>query len=766
MWARSVGPRPPDLMLFWKVMVICLRWCGVLVSVAVYVGSVEPLGCLLSDKGPFHRSQEFIEFTERYQQGFTTRYKIYREFGRWKVNSLAAERQEGNGVAVPFDPDFIHNIRLLGRRPSLQKITDNIIKKYGTHFLLSATLGGEESLTIFVDKSKLSSGQRNGGASNNTAGLLTLEALHQLAASYFIDRDSTLRKLHHLQIAATAIKVTETRTGPLGCSNYDNLDSVSSVLVHSQENKVQLQGLQAILPSYLRNSFVQAALGYIGCNAEGQFVCKDNDCWCQCSNEFPQCNCPEADIRSQESYLEHMREAWRQENQEFQDSDEFQSFMGKLPTQSALNSSSIQQLWRADSSLQQRYRHLDTRLSLLLTKTRRTANKLFSLSKRCRSQPKIVSLRERSLDYWLQFTLSILYCSENDQLGYYSEELRICACPYESPSCQGIIPCKVGDGPLCASCSMDNRTRCSSCNYGYVLSHGVCKNAVPNPTDHYLGFETDLQDMELRYLLQHRDGRITTHAIFVSNDVRLNVWFDPSWRKRMLLTLKSNKFKSSHVHMLLGISLQICMTKNSTLEPALSVYVNPFSGSHSESWTMPINQNGYPDWEKTKLEIPLDCYNWTLTLGNQWKSFFETVHFYLRSRIRVDSSQGNNTVYFEPLEVTDASQNYGYLKINSMQLFGYSMHFDPEAIQDLILQLDYPYTQGSQDSALLQLMEIRYRVNRLSPPGTLPLDLFSCLLRHRLKLSSPEVQRILNTLQTFSAKQPFYKEYRAAKLCS
>lgn len=81
-----------------------------------------------------------------------------------------------------------------------------------------------------------------------------------------------------------------------------------------------LPGLQAILPSYLRSNFVQAALGYIGCNAEGQFVCKHNDCWCQCSEEFPQCNCPEDDIHSQENYLERMREAWRQENQEFQDS--------------------------------------------------------------------------------------------------------------------------------------------------------------------------------------------------------------------------------------------------------------------------------------------------------------------------------------------------------------------------------------------------------------------------------------------------------------
>lgn len=70
----------------------------------------------------------------------------HREFGRWKVNSLAVERREssvGNGgLALPLDPDFMHTIRQLGRRPSLQTITESLIKKYGTHVLVSATLGG------------------------------------------------------------------------------------------------------------------------------------------------------------------------------------------------------------------------------------------------------------------------------------------------------------------------------------------------------------------------------------------------------------------------------------------------------------------------------------------------------------------------------------------------------------------------------------------------------------------------------------------------
>ncbi|XP_068195993.1 BMP/retinoic acid-inducible neural-specific protein 3-like [Antennarius striatus] len=741
-------------------------------------GAPGPLGWLLSDKGPFHQSLEFTEAAERHQQGFSTRYKIYREFGRWKVNSLAVEKRDApggsGGLALPLDPDFMHAVRQLGRRPTLQTITESLIKKYGTHLLLAATLGGEESLTIFVDKRKLLQGPPSpsgpeGGpgavGSPNASGTVTLEALHQLTASYFTDRESTLRKLHHLQIASTAIRVTETRTGPLGCSNYDNLDTVSSVLVHSPENKVQLQGLQVILPAYLQNRFIQAALDYIGCKSEGRFACRGGDCWCECGAGFPQCNCPHADLDTLENNLRRIRDTWRLANQEFEESEEFQNFVRRLPTHYAVNASEVEHLWRSDAGLPQRYRQLEAGSQRLLAKARRTANKLFSLSRRCRKQPGIVLQRPRPLSSWLGFALSVLYCSENNQVGVYSDASRSCSCPYNRPACQSLIPCAVGDGARCASCSSENRTRCSSCNPGFTLTQGACRPTVPDPTDPYLGMESDrdLQDLELRYLLQRRDPRIALHGVFVSNDVRVNAWFDPSWRKRMLLTLKSNRVKSNRVHMLLGLSLQFCLTRNSTLEPALSLFVNPFGGSHSESWTMPIGQHGYPDWERARLDIPLDCYNWTLTLGNRWKSFFETVHFYLRSRIR---DNRNVTAFYEPPEATEPLNNIGYMKVNGMQLFGYSVHFDPEAIQDLILQIDYPYTQGSQDSALLQLVELRYRVNRLSPPGAPHVDLFACLLRHRLKLSAADVTRILAALQAFSARQPNDAEYEANKLCS
>ncbi|NXD99392.1 BRNP2 protein, partial [Chaetorhynchus papuensis] len=778
---RADGPPP---MLPWPLALLalsaCCRW-----GVAGGAGSTVPQGhaapatpssssspsvrapldWLLTDRGPFYRAQEYVDFMERYRQGFTTRYRIYREFARWKVNNLALERKDFFSLPLPLAPEFIRNIRLLGRRPSPQQITDSLIKKYGTHFLLAATLGGEESLTIFVDKRKLSRRAEPAGGVGNSSGV-SLETLHQLAASYFIDRESTLRRLHHIQIATAAIKVTETRTGPLGCSNYDNLDSVSSVLVQSPENKVQLQGLQTVLPSYLRERFVAAALSYIACGSAGELVCRRSDCRCQCQPAFPRCNCPEADIQALESSLAQLGRAWESHHSQFEESEEFQALVKRLPTDRFLNRTAISHFWAMDLDVQHRYQQLGSSLKLLSRKTYRLIRRLFNLSKRCHRQPRFKLPKERSLPFWWSRAQSLLYCSETAVPGAFLEESHSCTCPSEQPSCQGSIPCALGEGPACASCAEDNSTRCGTCNHGYVLTQGFCRPEVADSLEHYLGLETDLQDLELKYLLQKRDSRIEVHSIFISNDMRLGSWFDPSWRKRMLLTLKSNKYKPGLVHVMLALSLQICLTKNSTLEPVMAIYVNPFGGSHSESWFMPVNEGSFPDWERTTVDASAQCQNWTITLGNKWKTFFETVHVYLRSRIKSLDDSSNETIYYEPLEMSDPSKNLGYMKINSLQVFGYSLPFEPDAIRDLILQLDYPYTQGSQDSAMLQLLEIRDRVNRLSPPGKIRLDLFTCLLRHRLKLANNEVARIQSSLRAFNAKLPNALEQETGKLCS
>ncbi|XP_042707167.1 BMP/retinoic acid-inducible neural-specific protein 2 isoform X3 [Chrysemys picta bellii] len=674
-WQQFEGLR---LMVPWALPLLVLSLCCRGLVAAAAAGPVPdqhaassspgqaPLDWLLTDRGPFHRAQEYTDFAERYRQGFTTRYRIYREFARWKVNNLALERKDFFSLPLPLAPEFIRNIRLLGRRPSLQQITENLIKKYGTHFLLSATLGG----------------------------------------------------------------------------------------------------LQVLLPDYLRECFVAAALSYITCSSEGELICRKNDCWCQCGPGFPDCNCPEADIQAMEDSLLQIQDAWDNHNRQFEESEELQSLVKRLPEDRFVNMTTVSQYWAMDLDVQHRYQQLGTSLKLLLKKTHRIIRRLFNLCKRCHRQPRFRLPKERSLPYWWNRIQSFLYCSETTPLGTFLEDSHSCTCPSDQVSCQGSIPCALGDGPACAACAEENSTRCGTCNPGYVLSQGLCRPEVAESLEHYLGLETDLQDLELKYLLQKRDSRIEVHSIFISNDMRLGSWFDPSWRKRMLLTLKSNKYKPGLVHIMLALSLQICLTKNSTLEPVMAVYVNPFGGSHSESWFMPVKEGGFPDWERTSVDASALCQNWTLTLGNKWKTFFETVHVYLRSRIKSLDDSSNETIYYEPLEMVDPSKNLGYMKINSLQVFGFSMPFDPDAIRDLILQLDYPYTQGSQDSALLQLIEIRDRVNRLSPPGKTRLDLFSCLLRHRLKLANNEVGRIQSSMQAFSAKLPSPMEYETGKLCS
>lgn len=76
-------------------------------------------------------------------------------------------------------------------------------------------------------------------------GLLDCQKWEQTSAP-FTANVALYRKKKNIyckQIYPSSVsQVTETRTGPLGCSNYDSLDSVSSVLVHSPENKIHLKG--------------------------------------------------------------------------------------------------------------------------------------------------------------------------------------------------------------------------------------------------------------------------------------------------------------------------------------------------------------------------------------------------------------------------------------------------------------------------------------------------------------------------------------------
>lgn len=721
---------------------------------------------LISDRGPFHHSRSYLSFVEKFHQGFTTRYKIYREFARWKVRNTAIERRDLIQDPVPLMPEFQRSVRLLGRRPTTQQFIDTIIKKYGTHILISATLGGEEALTMYLAKNKLD--RKLANATQN------VEALHQLASSYFIDRDGTMRKLHEIQISTNAIKVTETRTGPLGCSSYDNLDSVSSILLQSPESKIHLQGLQVIFPDYLQEKFVQSALSYIMCNGEGEYLCRNNQCICQCADEYPQCNCPITDIQIMENTLMAMSETWASSYKDFENSDEFKSFLKRLPSTHFLPISSVHLLWGSDWDLQARYRLLQSSLEIQRLKIHRTARKLFSLSIRCHHNPNHQMPRERSVMQWLNRVQSFLYCNENGFWGTFLESQRTCVCHTGVTLCQRPIPCVIGGNNSCAMCSLANISQCGSCNKGYKLYRGRCEpqNVDSERSEQFISFETDLdfQDLELKYLLQKMDSRLYIHTTFISNEIRLETFFDPRWRKRMSLTLKSNKNRMDYLHMIIGLSMKICQMRNSSIDPMFFVYVNPFSGSHSEGWSMPFGEHGYPRWEKVRLQNS-QCFNWTLLLGNRWKTFFETVHIYLRSRAKIPTGLRNDTGQ-GPVDLADPNKRQIYIKISDIQVFGYSLRFNGDLLRSAVQQVNQSYTQGTQfyssSSVMLLLLDIRDRINRLAPPsapGKPQLDLFSCMLKHRLKLNNSEMIRVNHALDMYSTEILKQSDHLTTKLC-
>lgn len=79
-------------------------------------------------------------------------------------------------------------------------------------------------------------------------------------------------------------------------------------------------GLQIIFPQHLQEKFVQSALSYIMCNGEGEYVCQNSQCRCQCGEEFPQCNCPVTDIQIVEHTLASMAKSWADAYKDLEDS--------------------------------------------------------------------------------------------------------------------------------------------------------------------------------------------------------------------------------------------------------------------------------------------------------------------------------------------------------------------------------------------------------------------------------------------------------------
>lgn len=76
-------------------------------------------------------------------------------------------------------------------------------------------------------------------------------------------------------------------------------------------------------------------------------------------------------------------------------SDEFKSFLKRLPSTHFLPINSVHLLWGSDWDLQARYRLLQSSLEVQRLKIQRTARKLFGLSIRCHHNPNHQMPRER-----------------------------------------------------------------------------------------------------------------------------------------------------------------------------------------------------------------------------------------------------------------------------------------------------------------------------------------------------------------------------------
>lgn len=97
--------------------------------------------------------------------------------------------------------------------------------------------------------------------------------------------------------------------------------------------------------------------------------------------------------------------------------DEFKTFLMRLPQNFFLNSSMIQHLWSLDGVFQRRYEQLESSMKTLFRRAQRVVYKLFSLSKRCQKQPHINLPRER----WTQQTHYLLIVAMINTLILNSE---------------------------------------------------------------------------------------------------------------------------------------------------------------------------------------------------------------------------------------------------------------------------------------------------------------------------------------------------------
>ncbi len=367
----------------------------------------------------------------------------------------------------------------------------------------------------------------------------------------------------------------------------------------------------------------------------------------------------------------------------------------------------------------------------------------------------------RSVLQWLNRVQSFLYCNENGFWGTFLESQRMCVLPHGGHTLPAAHPLRdrrqqqlrhVQPGQHLAMRLLQQGLQAvprtlRATERGLGAQRAVHQlrdgSGLPGPGAQVPAAEDGLTAAHPHDLHQQRGA---------PGDL-----LRPTVAQAHVADAQEQQNRMDYLHMIVGLSMKICQMRNSSVDPMFFVYVNPFSGSHSEGWSMPFGEHGYPRWEKVRLQNS-QCFNWTLLLGNRWKTFFETVHIYLRSRAKVPTVLRNDTGQ-GPVDLSDPNKRQIYIKISDIQVFGYSLRFNADLLRSAVQQVNQSYTQGTQfyssSSIMLLLLDIRERINRLAPPvapGKPQLDLFSCMLKHRLKLNNSEMIRVNHALDMYNTE--------------
>ncbi|XP_078604666.1 BMP/retinoic acid-inducible neural-specific protein 1-like [Branchiostoma floridae x Branchiostoma japonicum] len=200
------------------------------IVVATLLG-ILPSGALGEpDRGPLADSPELLHYRDQALQGFRVRVKASRQYTKWTVHNLAAHRNPEEDSIADLDPGFIAAVLSLGERPSRAQLIGTLIQPYGTHYVLSGALGGEETVTVYM---------------NQTDWAVERE-VRSLVGSYFADKDGVIEELRDLQKRVGTFRIHTSSTGPISCGGED--DTREAVLLSDTNARLKLRGLQDLLP--------------------------------------------------------------------------------------------------------------------------------------------------------------------------------------------------------------------------------------------------------------------------------------------------------------------------------------------------------------------------------------------------------------------------------------------------------------------------------------------------------------------------------------